>query len=84
MYLTKSYYKSLILILLDKITFVIGPNCIFVNLLGACYSVVLHCTIITVLRNIYLFDLQYHLAKFIKPKPEVINVLWRSKRYLLI
>ncbi len=37
-------YKTLIWILLDEITFVIGPDCIFANLWGACDSAVLQCT----------------------------------------
>ncbi len=36
-------YKTLILILLGEITFVIGPDFIFVNLWGACDSAVLQC-----------------------------------------
>ncbi len=37
-------YKTLMLILLGEITFVIGPDCIFVNLWGTCDSSVLQCT----------------------------------------
>jgi hypothetical protein len=36
-------YKTQMLILLGEITFVIGPDCIFVNLWGACDSSVLQC-----------------------------------------
>jgi hypothetical protein len=36
-------YKTLILMLLGEITFVIRPDCIFVNLWGACDSSVLQC-----------------------------------------
>ncbi len=37
-------YKTLMLILLGEITFVIGPDCIFVNLWGTFDSSVLQCT----------------------------------------
>ncbi len=37
-------FKTLMLILLDEITFVIRPDCIFVNLRGACDSSVLQCS----------------------------------------
>jgi hypothetical protein len=37
------HYKTLMLMLLGEITFVTGPDCIFVNLWGACDSSVLQC-----------------------------------------
>ncbi len=37
-------YKTLLLILFGEITFVIGPDCIFVNLWGTCDSSVLQCS----------------------------------------